>query len=158
MIIPGGLRWTEGIEYGVEELRGQTMPNIPKDDNVKDMSDETWDLIHSLANEYFPGVPVLHKSSCGLANMLKTPNHNLVQRQHPNTCAASTCPEGQREICAKYSIPDKAELTRRLAGVGLDGIHVDSIHPETGIVSTTPDARKLTFALQHIIETQAARE
>lgn len=157
MIIPGGLRWTEGIEYGVQELRNQVMPDIPKDDNIKDLSDSTWDLIHELSNQYFPGVPVLHKSSCGLANMLQTPNHNLVQNQHPATCAASTCPDSQREICKAYKIPEKSELQKRIAKIGLDGVVIESIDAATGRVETTPPMEDMTFALRHVIEIQTAR-
>lgn len=157
MIIPGGLRWTEGIEYGVQELRNQVMPDIPKDDNIKDLSDSTWDLIHELSNQYFPGVPVLHKSSCGLANMLQTPNHNLVQNQHPATCAASTCPDSQREICKAYKIPEKSELQKRIAKIGLDGVVIESIDAATGRVETTPPMEDMTFALRHMIEIQTAR-
>ena len=158
MIIPGGLRWTEGIEYGVKELRDQIMPDIPKDDNVKDLSDETLGLIHELSDSYFPGIPVLHKSSCGLANMLQTPNHNLVQYQHPATCAASTCPDAQRITCASYSIPEKGVLQGRIARVGLNGITIESVDAKTGHVSTTPPINDMTFALRHMIEIQAARE
>lgn len=158
MIIPGGLRWTDGIEYGMEEVRGQTMPNVPRDDNVKDLPDETWDLIHELSESYFPGIPVLHKSSCGLANMLTIPNHNLVQRQHPDVCAASACPEPQRGMCRSYEVPSAIDVQRRIAKVGLEDIHVDSIDKETGAFKTTPNVSNLAFALRHMIEIQVARE
>lgn len=158
MIIPGGLRWTEGIEYGVQELRDQVLPNIPKDDNVKDLSDDTWALIHELSEKYFPGIPVLHKSSCGIANMLAAPNHNLVQFQNRATCTSSSCPAAQRKVCESYQIPTASDVQHRLARVGLDGIVVDAVNEATGEVHTTPPVQELTFALRHMIEIQAARE
>ncbi|HCR55793.1 TPA: hypothetical protein DIV49_02370 [Candidatus Saccharibacteria bacterium] len=157
MIVPGGLRWTEGIEYGVEEIRGLEMPDIPHDDNVKELSDETWELIDKLCAEYFPDVPVLRKSSCSLSNMLKLPNHNLVQRKNVDMCQASACPASQREICAGHELPTVEVLQGRLAQVGLGHITVEHIDPETGNVQTQPPLDTMTFALQHITEIQTAR-
>ena len=90
--------------------------------------------------------------------MLQIPNHNLVQRQHPDTCAASNCPADQRATCEAYVIPTKDELQRRIATIGLDGIVVNSVDKTTGHVSTTPPMNGMTFALQHMIDIQAARD
>lgn len=158
MIIPGGLRWTEGIEYGVEEVRGLEMPDIPKDDNIKDLSDETWEHIHNLSREFFPDTPVYHKSSCGLSNMLSIPNHNLVQHQNKDACSASECPVGQREICESYKIPSVDTLQARLTKIGLGEIAVNTVDASNGIVETTPPLSSVTFALRHMVEIQSARE
>ncbi len=157
-IIPGGLRWTMGIEYGVNEVRGQEMPNIPHKDNVKDLSEETWVLIHELAEKYFPGVPLYHKSSCGLSLMLEAPNHNLVQRHNRDACEASTCPAAQRDRCESYQVPGRSELQHRLATIGLKEIEVVSVDQGTGKVTTKPELGTLTFALKHLVEIQTARE
>lgn len=157
MIIPGGLRWTEGIEYGVEEIRGLKMPDIPKDDNVKDLSDETWAHIHELSARYFPEVPLYHKSSCGLSYMLNIPNHNLVQTRNKEACESSNCALSQRDICGSYKIPDVPELQLRLARIGLDEVIVKAINPDDGRIITRPDLDSMKFALRHMIEIQSAR-
>jgi len=157
MIIPGGLRWTEGIEYGVEEVRNLVMPEIPKDDNVKDLSDETWAYIHELSEEYFPGVAVYHKSSCGLSYMLGIPNHNLVQKRNTEACLASDCPLNQRGICGEFEMPTKEVVQSRLAKIGLGEVLVETVNAETGNLTTKPPLGSMTFALKHMIEIQSSR-
>lgn len=157
MIIPGGLRWTEGIEYGVEEIRAQKLPILSKNDNVKELSDETWVLIHELAETYFPGTPIYHKSACGLSNMLAVPNHNLVQLRNKDACQASLCPAPQREICGSYAVPTKEVLQERLAKVGLEEVTVQDIDNKTAEVTARPALDSLTFALRHMVEIQSAR-
>lgn len=76
-IVPGGLRWTEGIEYGLTEARNISMPNIPKSDNVKDLPDSIVELIHTLAAEYLPNIPVFDKSSAMLNHYLTSHKVNL---------------------------------------------------------------------------------
>ena len=158
MIIPGGLRWTEGIEYGVEEVRGYTLPPIPKDDNIKELSDETWDLLHELSSKYFPNTPVYHKSSCGLSYMLRTPNSNLVQFRDVSSCKSSTCPDHQRKICEAHKVPDRDALQERLATIGLGGIKVLAVEGNNGQIVSDPPLKSFTFAIRHMIEMQLAKK
>jgi len=157
MIVPGGLRWTEGIEYGVSEVRGLAMPEIAHDDNVKELSDEVWDKIFKLAAQYLPDTPVYKKSSCALSKMLNRPSINLVQLKDPIMCNSSLCPNQQRDVCRNFVLPDKKGLNTRLAAVGLSGICIDHISPN-GEIETCPSFNKLTFALKQMVTLILAEE
>lgn len=104
MIIPGGLRWTQGIENGLVEIHRQPMPNIPRDDNQKALPDKLVKAIFSMCAEYFPGTPVYLKSSCGLTRMLEVSSVTSVQAFARNECEMSYCPFAQRQICASGCI------------------------------------------------------
>lgn len=104
VIVPGGLRWTEGIENGLVEIHNLPMPNIPKDDNVKELPQELVDSIFSMSGEYFPNVPVYLKSSCALTRILKIPSITSVQVFARKECETSHCPLAQRQICAESCV------------------------------------------------------
>ena len=59
MIVPGGLRWTEGIEFGLKDMRGLEMPVLVKENNKKTLSTEIEQIICELAKKYFPVILVL---------------------------------------------------------------------------------------------------
>src|SRR3989338_10087227 len=103
MIVPGGLRWTQGIENGLVEIHKLSMPNIPRDDNVKSLPQELIDFIFSSSAEHFPGIPVYLKSSCALTRMLKIPSITSVQVFARPECESSRCPQAQRQVCTQGS-------------------------------------------------------
>lgn len=122
-IVPGGLRWTEGIDYGLH-MRGLTWPeDLPKAYNEKDLDDNLWRHILSESRRLFPGVPVVHHSSCALSTALTRSNLAQVFMREPVACADSTCSERQRDSCAqaKQKLHDNetALRTTALSAIGL---------------------------------------
>lgn len=151
MIVPGGLRWTEGIENGLVEIHKLPMPDIPRDDNVKSLPQELVDSIFSLSAEHFPGIPVYLKSSCALTRMLKIPSITSVQVFARPGCEASRCPLTQRRICAQGSAYNMT--TERAQGI-LDDLgipaHVVSWDINHGLV-THPEMSKFTYAVRQTV-------
>mgnify|MGYP001241977824 FL=1 len=151
MIVPGGLRWTEGIENGLVEIHKLPMPNIPRDDNVKSLPQELADSIFSLSAEHFPGIPVYLKSSCALARMLKIPSITSVQVFARPGCEASRCPLAQRRICAQGSAYNMT--VERAQGILDDlGIPANVVSWDTnrGLV-THPEMSKFTYAVRQTV-------
>lgn len=151
IIVPGGLRWTEGIENGLVEIHKLSMPNIPRDDNVKSLSQELVDSIFSLSAEHFPGIPVYLKSSCALTRMLKIPSVTSVQVFARSKCKASRCPLAQRQICTQGSV---YSMTVEHAQDILDNLgipaHVVSWDINHGLV-THPEMSKFTYAVRQTV-------
>jgi hypothetical protein len=99
MVVPGGLRWTPGIEYGLVEVHGLPMPKIAHDDNQKDLPEEIWEAIERRAQYMFPNIPVFRKSSCALSYMLGIPDIRSVYTSDVHSCTRSSCSDAQRAIC-----------------------------------------------------------
>ncbi len=151
MIVPGGLRWTEGIENGLVEIHKLPMPNIPRNDNVKSLPQELVDCIFSLSAEHFPGIPVYLKSSCALTRMLKVPSITSVQVFARHECECSRCPLAQRQICSQGSIYN---MTAERAQSILDSLgipaHVVSWDNNHGLV-THPEMSKFSYAIRQTV-------
>lgn len=151
MIVPGGLRWTEGIENGLVEIHKLPMPDIPRDDNLKSLPQELVDSIFSLSGEHFPGIPVYLKSSCALTHMLKIPSITSVQVFARQECESSRCPLGQRRVCTKGSVYgmtiEKAQAILDQLGIPA---HVVSWDMQRGLV-THPDMSKFTYAVRQTV-------
>ncbi|HAT68570.1 MAG: hypothetical protein A2481_02505 [Candidatus Yonathbacteria bacterium RIFOXYC2_FULL_47_9] len=151
MIVPGGLRWTEGIENGLVEIHKLPMPNIPRDDNVKSLPKDLVDTILSLSEEHFPGVPVYLKSSCALTKMLGLPSITSVQIFAREECESSHCPLAQRQICAQKS---SCSMTTEHAQIILDNLgisaHVVRWDQNYGLV-THPDMSTFTYAIRQTV-------
>ncbi|MBN1585317.1 hypothetical protein JW899_03030 [Candidatus Uhrbacteria bacterium] len=148
MIVPGGLRWTEGIENGLVEIHQLPMPDIPRDDNVKSLPQELVNSIFSLSADHFPGIPVYLKSSCALTRMLRIPSITSVQVFARSGCEASRCPLAQRRICTQGSVYNMtAERAQGiLNGLGIPA-HVVSWDMNHGLV-THPEMSKFTYAVR----------
>lgn len=151
MIVPGGLRWTQGIENGLVEIHNQKMPEIPRDDNQKALPPELVAAIFNMCSEHFPGVPVYLKSSCALTHMLKTASVTSVQAFARTECEASICPSTQRQICSdgpifKLKIQDAQKILDHL-GVPAKVIGWDTIR---GLV-TEPALKSFTYTVRQAI-------
>ncbi len=151
MIIPGGLRWTQGIEYGLTELRDIPMPDIPHNDNIKDLPEEIWQRIMELGAIYFPGVPIYRHSSCALSLMLGIPNLAGVQSAKRDDCEASRCSAFQRGVCGgsplyKHNIQSAQNILDEL---GLP-VRAVSFDPSSGLV-TEPELGSFTYAIQRTV-------
>jgi len=151
VIVPGGLRWTQGIENGLIEIHRQTMPDIPKDDNRKALPDELARAIFSMCAEYLPGVPVYLKSSCALSHMLKIPSVTSVQAFVRSACETSSCPVAQRQICAngkifKLNAQDVQNILDQL-GVPAKVTQWDIVHGMT----TEPSMKSFAYAVRQSV-------
>lgn len=151
MIVPGGLRWTEGIENGLVEIHKLPMPKIPRDDNVKSLPKDLVTTILSLSEEHFPGVPVYLKSSCALTKMLGLPSITSVQIFARDECESSHCPLAQRQICAqKFSrnmTVEHAQTVLDNLGISVQVIRWDQNY---GLV-TRPDMSTFTYAIRQTV-------
>lgn len=128
VIAPGGLRWTEGVEYGLTR-RGIPWPeSVLKVDNEKELSEELWQHIFSECARIFPDVPVVRNSSCGLSHILARPDIGAKHYLKPSVCEASRCTDVQRARCARQreilESPDAHEkaVRRVFASTGLKGL------------------------------------
>lgn len=157
-IVPGGLRWTEGIEYGLTEVNDLPMPNIPMDDNVKALPEEIWETIMRLGESHFPGVPVYRRSSCALTHALKVPSITSVNVFAAEDCENSHCPAAQRMVCAKspmlhtdapraQRILDELGVTAKVLGIGGNRLLI-----------TEPPLSSFTYAIRRTVEKRLALE
>lgn len=104
-IVPGGLRWSEGIEHGMTEIRGLPKPAVSElNDNQKDLPLDLARTILELSKVYLPDLPVYFKSSCALTHMLGVASITSVSAQSRFECETSICPDEQRSICANGRI------------------------------------------------------
>ena len=98
-IVPGGLRWTDGIDYGLQ-VRGLQWPqNLPRIENGKDLDDALWHHIVQEAQRLFPGVAIVHHSSCALSTILMRSDLSLVFNHAASECQESHCSLQQRAAC-----------------------------------------------------------
>ncbi len=149
-IIPGGLRWTEGIEYGMVEVRGLEMPEISKENNQKTLDEEEWKYIMLLAKKYFSEIPVFYHSSCGISFALKRSNICLLQLKNKKECEGSKCTSEQRIRCEIKPNYNLNVVQNELNKVGYD-IDVKKIDFENGTMITEPDMNNLSPALKQEI-------
>ena len=99
-IAAGGLRWTEGIEFGMKELHHLPMPELLKKDNKKTLHSSTIESIKRLHAEILPEIPLFFKSSCCLSHALGIPNLNaLYLTDGEDHCR--NCPEQQARLCRR---------------------------------------------------------
>jgi len=151
-IVPGGLRWTEGIENGMTEVRNLSAPTVTVyDDNDKDLSYELAQDILDLAGEHFPGMPVYFKSSCALTHMLEVASISSVQAFAKRECEMSVCPAAQRDVCTKgrifgMSLQDAQEVLDRLS------VPARATGWSTyGMLVTEPSLDTFTYALRQVV-------
>lgn len=149
MIVPGGLRWTEGIENGLVEIHRLQLPDIPRDDNVKSLPDGLWGLIISLARKHFPDMPVYRHSSCALTKMLGTHSLTSVQAKSRHSCEESLCPATQRHICSRFElhIPNISEAQGILDSLGIP-TQVMQLTPQ---LVTNPGLDTFTYAIRQTV-------
>ena len=107
MIIPGGLRWTEGIEFGLQEIRHLKMPKLIKKNNKKTLSNEIEQSIIYLCKKYFPNKPVYFNSSCGVSHMLNRTNIALQNIFDKDICKKSICMNKCKNICENILFNEK---------------------------------------------------
>lgn len=158
MIVPGGLRWTEGIENGLVEIHKLSMPDIPRNDNVKCLPQKLIDTIFSLSKEHFPDIPVYLKSSCALTQMLRIPSVTSAQVFARQECKSSRCPLAQRQLCSRgaaYTMTvERAQ--RILDRLGIPALAV-GWDLQRGLV-THPAMENFTYAIRQTVLKHLAAE
>lgn len=158
MIVPGGLRWTEGIENGLTEIHGLPMPNVPRNDNVKTLSSQMIKGIKVLAHELFPGIPIFLKSSCALSYMRKVPSIAFVQKLSSIECETSVCSSDQRSRCARVCVGSFSnEAAQRVAdNLGIP-VRVKGWDDQNGLISK-PDLSQFSYAIRQSLLKGLAEE
>lgn len=153
-IVPGGLRWTEGIERGLIEVHKVGMPEIAKQENEKDLPYDLAQVILELAQEHFPGTPVYFKSSCAITHMLKIPSISSVQVLSRTECEMSLCPAEQRQVCAQGPICSigNDDAQKVIDRIGIP-VKVKSWDTTKGL-ETDPPLNKFTYALHQVVLNQ----
>ncbi|MDR1494874.1 MAG: hypothetical protein LBI29_02455 [Rickettsiales bacterium] len=99
-IVTGGLRWTSGIEYGLQ-LRNVPWPkSLKRLDDKKDIQDELLQYAINKSSTTFPDTPVFLHSSCALSYLLNKPDICLSSSRKKESCLSSICPKKQRDRCS----------------------------------------------------------
>lgn len=150
-IVPGGLRWTEGIEYGLVEVHRQPMPNIPRTDNIKALPEELWQHIMTLGSRLFPKVPIYRRSSCALTHLLGCPSITSIQTLHNDDCGQSICPASQRQVCAGSG---RLRLDTTNGQAVLDNLGIPArVHAVNNHrLITEPPLTDFTYTIQQTVE------
>lgn len=152
-LVPGGLRWSEGIENAVSEVRGVSLGDFQVlQDNAKgDLPHQLAMDILELAREYLPNVPVFFKSSCAITHMLEVASISSVQAFSKRECTMSVCPAAQRLRCASGKIHTMG-LTE--AQQVVDQLHVPvrvTGWDASGMIVTEPSLDTHTYALRQVV-------
>ena len=157
MIIPGGLRWTEGIEFGLSVQKGETMPKLIKEYDKKTLSCKIENEILKLSNEYFPDKPVYFNSSCAIAHMLEKNNVALLNILNHNICSKSKCFNPSKEKCLKCKF-SKEEINKIEEILKKEGINVEilDISIKNGI-KTKPELETFNYTVKQQIKKEIAR-
>lgn len=103
-IVVGGLRWTEGIEYGLSEVRDFKLPNNVSraSRHTKTLTDNEFEMIKKISAKYFGAEkPIYLHSSCMLSEILHINNVAMTNCFNPDACCGSTCTVEQRKVCER---------------------------------------------------------
>lgn len=151
MIVPGGMRWTSGIEYALTQINNVELPNLIKDDNKKTLDDEIINTIKKLSNKYFPNIPVFFNSSCALSYMLEKSSISLINNIKEKNCIFSKCPLKQRNICNCISnINQFSDLERKLNSMGIE-IKFKKIDFRNNEIISEPLISEFNYSIKQII-------
>ena len=150
-VVIGGLRWTEGIEYGLQNRDINWPEELQKVDNYKDLPDDLFEEVSSLCNDLLPSVPVVKHSSCALAHVLKHSDALATFAYGKDDCKESTCSQKQRESCMKAAEKLLDEnlveiISKQVKKLTLP-IIINSIN-ESGKLNTSPEFIHLPYAIQ----------
>lgn len=151
MIVPGGMRWTSGIEYALTQINKVVLPNLIKDDNKKTLDDKIMNTIKNLSSKFFPNIPVFFNSSCALSYMLEKSSISLVNNIKEKNCHFSECPLKQRNICNCVSnIKEFKELEDKLSDIGID-IKFKKIDFKNNEIVSVPSISEFNYSIKQII-------
>jgi DNA repair photolyase len=153
MIIPGGLRWTEGIEYGITELRNLVMPNLIKKSQKKTLSADIEKTIINLCKKYFPDTPVYFNSSCGISHMLESSNIALLNIFNKKACKKSICFNKCKDKCHKTKFSnDDLRLFEDVLKKENINIKIKNIDTKHGIINSAPAFESYPYIIRQQIK------
>ena len=157
MIVPGGLRWTEGIEFGLSVQKGQKMPKLIKEYDQKTLSEKIENSILELANKYFKDKPVYFNSSCAIAHMLEKNNIALLNILKHDICQKSKCFNPSKEKClkCKFTKEEIKKIEKTLKKEGID-VEILDISIKNGI-KTKPEIETFNYTVKQQIKKEIAR-
>ena len=145
-IIPGGLRWTEGIEYAMREIHNLPMPNLIRNDNTKTLQHDIVDIINKLHTKFFKNTPLFYKSSCAINYLLGQPSfaYSFVK----SNCKNLKCLNYSRcSNCYKLENSDIDAINILLAA---HRIKIKLLKIEMGNIETDPILSKCSYVEQQI--------
>lgn len=121
-IVPGGLRWTEGIEYGMKEIRRIELPKGITEANrhEKSLKIDDFKKINCSAQKYFKGIPVFNHSACMISYFLAKNNIALIEQRFSEECKVSYCPDEQRALCRTKLTLNIEKINKIMEVKGLD--------------------------------------
>lgn len=157
-IVAGGLRWTEGIEYGLSEVRDLELPqNVNSASrHTKTLTKNDFSVIKRLAKEYFgKDIPVYLHSSCMLSEILCINNVAMMNYFNPIDCGESICTSEQRKkYCKKMNKMNIDALNNQFLNRGMD-IKIEKICNRDGKCElvTAPAFKTLAPALSQKVVT-----
>lgn len=153
-IVPGGLRWTEGIEYALVELHKQKLPYLIKDDNKKTLDSKIVEVIKKYSLKYFPNVPLFFNSSCALSYILNRNNIVMKNIYSKENCNKSICPNKQRKNCKITVNNEQLELIEKsLIEKGIK-IKIKKVNNEN--IFTEPSLMEFNYSIKQIILREVA--
>ena len=156
-IVPGGLRWTSGIEFALTEINNVKLPRLIKNDNKKTLENKLMKIINQLSKKYFPRIPVYYNSSCALSNMVNKSNISLSNNSKNKCCKSSICPYDQRNLCTKCMIINTfEELEEDLKDMGID-IKFEMIDLNKNKIKTIPEFDSFNYTIKQIIIKKIAK-
>lgn len=121
-IVPGGLRWTEGIEYGLKEVRGIELPRgiSRATRHQKSLTLSEFLEINECVKRYFPDIPVFNHSACMVSYFLNKQNIAMIEERYSEECHVSLCPSFMREKCNSKKHINISKLNDLMKQRGLD--------------------------------------
>lgn len=157
MIVPGGLRWTEGIEFGMHIQKGKKMPKLIKEFDKKTLSEDIEQNILYLSDKYFSGKPVYFNSSCAISHMLQRNNIALLNFFKSEICNKSRCMNPCKKKCFKNTFTnfEIEVINEALKREGIT-IKIIEINLNNGIVST-PKFDDFNYTMKQEIKKTIAR-
>ena len=146
MIVPGGLRWTEGIEFGLKDMRKLEMPDLVKENNKKTLSNEIETCIIELCNKYFPNKPVYFNSSCAISHMLNRTNIAMLNIFDKSICYKSICKNKCFEKCKNICF-DKDDLEYYQEELKKQGFNIKLLSIDfNNKIKSIPDFNSFSYA------------
>ena len=152
IIVPGGLRWTEGIEFGLKVIRKQKMPKLLKKYNKKTLSNRLKKQIIKLSNKYFKGTPIYFNSSCAISHMLDMPSITLTYLFNRDSCNMSICKNRNKALCKNFNLTSKDyEKIEEILNKQEIDIKIKKINVRKNIVSN-PKFKNFNYSEQQQIK------
>lgn len=117
-----GLRWTEGIEYGLKEVRGIELPRgiSRATRHQKSLTLSEFLEINECVKRYFPDIPVFNHSACMVSYFLNKQNIAMIEERYSEECHVSLCPSFMREKCNSKKHINISKLNNLMKQRGLD--------------------------------------